>query len=88
MLNALSCGCTVLASDTPPVREVITHGENGLLCGFFDEDALLRESLRVLESPADLRTLGERGRATVCDRYSTDVCLPRIEAMFRRVVGR
>ena len=88
MLNALSCGCTVLGSDTAPVREVITHGANGLLAGFFDEDALLRESLRVLESPADFRHLGERGRATIAEHYSNEVCLPQLESLFRRIAGK
>ena len=85
LLNALACGCTVLASDTPPVREVITHGENGLLCGFADEDSLVRESLRVLAAPGEFRPLGEAGRALVQQRYSTEVCLPRIAEFFERV---
>ena len=29
LLNAMACGCVVLASDTAPVREVVVHGENG-----------------------------------------------------------
>ncbi len=34
LMNALSCGCTVLASDTEPVREMIDDGRNGRLCEF------------------------------------------------------
>ncbi|MCP4626346.1 MAG: glycosyltransferase [bacterium] len=36
MLNALACECVVLASDTAPVKEFITHNDNGLLNDFFD----------------------------------------------------
>jgi len=36
MMDALACGTTVLASDTAPVREMIGHGENGLLADFFN----------------------------------------------------
>ena len=88
MINALSCGCTVLASDTPPVREVITHGENGLLAGFNDEDSLVREAMRVLDAPQNFRALGEAGRATVEQRHSNDVCLPQLQEFFSRVAGR
>ena len=88
LINALACGCTVLASDTPPVREVITHGHNGLLAGFSDEASLLRESLKVLDAPQNYRVLGQAGRATVEERYSNDVCLPRLKELCQRVAHR
>ena len=34
--EALAIGCAVIGSDTPPVREFVTGGENGLLASFFD----------------------------------------------------
>ncbi len=40
LLEALSCGCKIIASDTPPVREAITDGENGILTDFFDVEQL------------------------------------------------
>jgi glycosyltransferase involved in cell wall biosynthesis len=35
MLEAMSAGCLLVASRTPPVQEVIEHGGNGLLVDFF-----------------------------------------------------
>lgn len=40
MLEAMAAGCTVIASDTSPVREVIRHGENGLLFNFEKPEAV------------------------------------------------
>src|SRR5262249_21976016 len=51
LLNALACGCTVLASDTAPVREVIQDGSNGLLADFFDVDGLVDKGVAVLKDP-------------------------------------
>jgi glycosyltransferase involved in cell wall biosynthesis len=31
MVEAMGCGCPVIASDLPAVRDVINHGENGIL---------------------------------------------------------
>lgn len=60
-------GCAVVGSDTQPVREFITHGENGLLTSFFDPSALADAVLGLLEDKdlqqrlrANARTYAER----------------------------
>ena len=35
MLEAMACGCYVIGSDTPPVREIITNDDNGVIVDFF-----------------------------------------------------
>ncbi|MGA2501516.1 MAG: glycosyltransferase, partial [Tepidisphaeraceae bacterium] len=59
MVDAMACGAVVLASDQTCVRECITHGENGLLCDFFDYEALARKAVEVLRDPAAYRHLGK-----------------------------
>ena len=75
-LEALSAGCTVVASRTGPVEEVITHGENGRLVDFFDVQGLADEVVSVLENPRAFRHLGEAGRKLVQERYELSRCLP------------
>jgi glycosyltransferase involved in cell wall biosynthesis len=55
LINALACGVTVLASNTPPVREVIETEKIGLLADFFDIDGLAKQALRVLDAPQDYK---------------------------------
>jgi glycosyltransferase involved in cell wall biosynthesis len=87
LFDALACGATVLASDTAPVRELVAHGANGLLADFFDADGFVRQALAVLERPAEFRHLGAAGRRLVEERYSTEVCLPRIRALYERAAS-
>jgi glycosyltransferase involved in cell wall biosynthesis len=86
LLNALACGCTVLASNTAPVVEMMVDGENGLLVDFFDVDGLVQRAVEVLRDPTAFRTLGERGAALIGERYALGVTLPRLVGLFDRVV--
>ena len=84
MMNSLSCGCTVLASNTEPVQEMIRHGENGLLADFFDVDGFTEQALEVLEDPEKFRHLGQAGEAMIEQDYSLKVCLPRMLDLYER----
>jgi glycosyltransferase involved in cell wall biosynthesis len=77
LLEAMSCGATVVASDTAPVREAIVHERTGLLAGFFDGADLCGHVVRALQD-ADLRErLGRAARAHAVATYDLQtVCLP------------
>ena len=87
MMNALACGCTVLASGTPPVEEMIEHEKNGLLAGFFDVDAFTELALRVLDDPEAYRPLGQAGAEMIRERYSLAKMLPKMLDLYQRTVS-
>jgi glycosyltransferase involved in cell wall biosynthesis len=87
LLEAMAAGCVVLASDTEPHREVITPGQTGLLAGGHDTEALARQALAVLADPEAARPLGTAAAALVRQRYSQDVCLPRLAEQLSELVG-
>jgi len=87
LLNALACGATVLASDTPPVREVICHEQNGLLADFFDVDGLVELADRVLDAPNDYRPLGQAGVRLIQEKYSLAACLPRLVRLYEETAA-
>ena len=62
MLEAMACGALVIGSDTAPLREVIRHGENGLLVPFFDERQLAETVCSALDAPGDFARLRAQAR--------------------------
>jgi glycosyltransferase involved in cell wall biosynthesis len=77
MLEAMSAGCLVLGSATPPVEEVIRHGENGLLFPFLQPARLAESAIEALAQPAVFEKLRAEARQTVLDAYDFDrVSLP------------
>ncbi len=78
MLEAMSAGCLVVASDTPPVREVIEDGKNGLLVDFFDVRALARTVVRAVADRSAHDEIRASARRTVVEKYDLKtICLPR-----------
>lgn len=76
-MEAMSMGAVIVGSDTPPVREVMTHGETAMLVDFHDHEALARQVIEVLEAPGDFAHLGRNARAHMVERYDfTTRCLP------------
>lgn len=78
LIEAMSAGCSIVASKTQPVEEVIKHGENGLLVDFFDYENLARSVLSLLDNKCDAKLLGERARSYAIQNYDLNsICLPK-----------
>lgn len=78
LIEAMSAGAAIVASDTAPLREVIQHGQNGLLVDFFAVDDLVQSVCRLLDSPAERQRLGAAARSTAIAGYDLNsVCLPK-----------
>ncbi len=78
LLEAMSAGCAVVASNTAPVSEVIQDHVNGRLFDFFDSEALASTVIALLNNPALRRSLAANARKTIQQHYDLrSVCLPR-----------
>ena len=83
-LEAMSTGAPLVGSDTSPVREVIMHGENGLLVDFHDPGQLAEAVCGLLEDESLRERLGRTGRETILHNYDLrQVCLPRWDRVIR-----
>ena len=78
LLEAMSCGCAVVASSTQPLLEVINHNETGLLTDFFDIEMLLSNISALLDNSSLAQRLGRNARKYVCEHYDLySICLPK-----------
>jgi glycosyltransferase involved in cell wall biosynthesis len=78
LLEAMSVGCAIVASDTQPLHEAIKHDETGRLVNFFDVPKLTNEVCALLDDPEERARLGANARAFAQANYDLQtVCLPR-----------
>ena len=88
-MEAMACECLMIASDTEPLREVITHRENGLLVNFFDKEALINAVDAALTTPQAFEGLRKAARQSIIKHYALDTCLERhTTLLYDRAAGR
>ena len=85
-LEALACGKALVASDIAGAREVVVHGETGLLHRMGDVEHMAEQTVRAACDPALRAALGRRGRAHVVARHDIAHAVDRYEAALREVV--
>ena len=77
ILEAMACGCLLVAADTAPVQEVAADGVEALLVDFRTPAALAERILEGLGRRDAGRPLRERARARIERDYSIAKLLPR-----------
>jgi glycosyltransferase involved in cell wall biosynthesis len=83
LLEALSAGCLVIGSDTPPVREILNN-ENGILTPFFDTEQLAERVIEALTFPRRFHSIRAQARRTILEHYDlARICLPKMMAFIK-----
>ncbi len=87
MMESMSAGCCLLASDTAPVREMLTDGVNGATVDMRDQDAIVARMEDLLDNRNLRHTLGNAARAAMINRYAQSDALPEKKALFDRLLS-
>jgi glycosyltransferase involved in cell wall biosynthesis len=77
LLEAMSCGCAVVASDTEPVHEVIRDGENGVYADFQSPADIAQKVIEMAKRGPEAGEMRRQARETVVKNYSLSSNLPR-----------
>ncbi|TMV94992.1 glycosyltransferase [Thioclava sp. BHET1] len=79
LMEAMAAGCAVVASDTAPVREVITDGKTGRLVDFFDIAGWAETLSAALADPTAMAPMRAAARSHIIETYDLNTrCLPRL----------
>lgn len=82
--EALACGCAVVASDTAPVREFVTHEKTGLLVPFLQPERIAEGVLRLLDDAALSARLRRAARAWANRHLRLEDYLEEFEKLIAR----
>ncbi len=77
LLESMSCGCTMVGSATPPVQEMLQHGENGFLVNFHDAQDIAEKVNYALDKHASLGAMRQKAREFVVKNYDERLLLPK-----------
>lgn len=79
LLEAMACGCAIVASNTAPLKEAILDKKTGLLADFFSAEEIADKTIQLLEDPKLRDTLGTQARAFAVKHYDLRrICLPKM----------
>ena len=86
-IEALAMGAPVVTFGLGGTREWFRDGENGLRAADGDIEDLARKIARLLDDPQMARRMGESGHAMVASRFTADLALERLLAVYSEVSG-
>lgn len=88
ILESMASGCAVVASDVPPVRELIQDRENGWLVHPGRPAELARAIRILLDRPGLARQLGDRARTTIARHFTWEHSTARLRAAYERLLSK
>jgi glycosyltransferase involved in cell wall biosynthesis len=89
MLEAMSVGCLLVASRTPPVQEAVQDRVNGLLVDFLSPKDVADRVEEALTNQKKLQPIRQAARRTIIERYDLrTICLPQLVALIETLAAR
>jgi glycosyltransferase involved in cell wall biosynthesis len=83
MLEAMSCGCAVVTTETCAIPNFIQDGVNGYMSN--DESELRNKLEYLLANPEKAREMGLNARRTILEKFSENKFIEQWNAVFDRV---
>ncbi len=86
LIEAASCGRAIVACEVPGCREVVRHGENGLLVPVRNPEALAHALTTLIHDAALRARMGCRGREIAVSEFAEDLVLSQVIEVYRNLL--
>jgi glycosyltransferase involved in cell wall biosynthesis len=83
LIEAAACGRPIVTSDVPGCREVVLHGENGLLINSRDASELAKALDYLIKNPHIRDKMGASGRKIAEEKFSSEIIIPQTLAIYK-----
>ena len=86
MMESMSAGCAILASNTDPVREMVGDGVHGAMVNMKDPVGVAQQAIYLLDRPEIRHAMGDAARARIVEHYAQKNALPQKLALMESLV--
>lgn len=87
LIEAAAAGRSIVTSDTPGCREIVHHGDNGLLVPPRQVEALADAIARLISDPALRQRMGARGRIRAEQEFGLEMVIQQTLALYAEAVS-
>jgi glycosyltransferase involved in cell wall biosynthesis len=87
LIEAAACGRAIVTTDAPGCRQVVRHGENGLLVPVKDARALAAAIFSILQNPKLREQMGAAGRARAVSEFSQEMITEQTLALYSELLN-
>ncbi|MDD2889370.1 MAG: glycosyltransferase family 4 protein [bacterium] len=87
ILEAMSCGLTVLASNVGGIPDIIEEGKTGWPIDNLDEkDKIINKLRTIIEDTKMLESVGKKGRENIIKDFSEDKIAEKIKGIYTKIL--
>jgi Glycosyltransferase len=86
LIEAAASGRPIVATDAPGCREIVRHGENGLLVPIQNAHALALGLRQLIEAPELRRRMGAKGRRLAESEFAVERVIAQTLAVYRELL--
>lgn len=85
-IEAMACGCVIIASDTPPVMDLLEPEINGIAVNFFDDEDMANQVDAVFNHPQRKKHLGQAAEKKIKQYYQHRFSINHYLNLFKQLL--